>query len=225
MQQFFSCGMKGRMDDVRAFLDRLIRERGEDYLSLSRLLGRNAAYVQQFVKRGVPRKLAEDDRRTLAAYFGIDERRLGAKVSAVPLGNRMTMVPQLALGASAGPGALAGDEAASAQFGFDPAWLRRMTNNPGGLSMIRVEGDSMEPTLADGDDILIDTSAAGDRVRDGIYVLRVDDALIVKRLAVNPVDRKYTIRSDNDAYPDWADVDPAGVAVIGRVIWAGRKVR
>ena len=52
--------------DPRANLDRLIRERGEDYVGLSRLLGRNAAYVQQYIKRGTPRRLAEDDRRLLA---------------------------------------------------------------------------------------------------------------------------------------------------------------
>ncbi len=44
-------------DDARANLDRLIRERGETYGGISKLLGRNAAYIQQFVKRGSPRKL------------------------------------------------------------------------------------------------------------------------------------------------------------------------
>ena len=44
---------------------------------MSRLLGRNPTYGQQFVKRGVPRRLSEDDRRKLAAHFGIAERLLG----------------------------------------------------------------------------------------------------------------------------------------------------
>ena len=59
-------------------LETLIVDRGEDFASLSRLLGRNAAYVQQFIKRGTPKKLAEDDRRTLARYFGVEETLLGA---------------------------------------------------------------------------------------------------------------------------------------------------
>ena len=58
------------MLDARAELQRLIDERREDYASLSRLLGRNAAYVQQYMKRGSPKKLPEDERRTLARYFG-----------------------------------------------------------------------------------------------------------------------------------------------------------
>ena len=82
----------------------------------------------------------------------------------------------------------------------------------------------MVPTLSDGDDIMVDRSDAGDRVRDGIYVLRVDDALLVKRLAIDPVSRRLAIRSDNRMHPDWPDCDPHAVAIIGRVIWAGRRI-
>ena len=65
--------------DTRLALDQLIRERGEDYASLSRLIGRNSAYIQQFIKRGVPRKLDEDDRRILADYFGVSQHFLDRK--------------------------------------------------------------------------------------------------------------------------------------------------
>jgi phage repressor protein C with HTH and peptisase S24 domain len=82
----------------------------------------------------------------------------------------------------------------------------------------------MQPTLIDGDDILVDQGDAAERLRDGIYVLRVDDALLVKRLARNPANGRISIRSDNPAYPSWEDCDPADMAVIGRVIWAGRRL-
>ena len=49
-------------EDPRALLERLIRERREDYAGLSRLIGRNPAYVQQYIKRGTPRRLSEGDR-------------------------------------------------------------------------------------------------------------------------------------------------------------------
>jgi Peptidase S24-like len=213
------------MDDIRNTLDQLIREHGADYISVSKLLGRNAAYIQQFIKRGVPRKLDEDDRRTLASYFGVAEKILGAPESPIFAPDPMKRVPRFALGASAGPGAVGDDEPELGQFGFDAKWLRDLTANPESLSGIRVAGDSMEPTLTDGDEILVDGSDTTNRIRDGIYVLRVDDVLIVKRLAISPVDRRYTIRSDNPTYPDWEGVDPATVTVIGRVLWAGRKVR
>ena len=82
----------------------------------------------------------------------------------------------------------------------------------------------MAPTLNAGDDILVDLCDCGERLRDGIYVLRVDDALLVKRLAINPLGRRVTVQSDNASYPDWPDCELAEINCIGRVIWSGRKI-
>ena len=41
------------MSDPRQVIERLCAERGEDFASLSRMLGKNSAYIQQFVRRGV----------------------------------------------------------------------------------------------------------------------------------------------------------------------------
>jgi len=65
------------MYNGRDELERLIQEHGENYTSLSRLLNRNAAYIQQFIKRGSPQRLAEEDRRILARHFGVSEALLG----------------------------------------------------------------------------------------------------------------------------------------------------
>jgi phage repressor protein C with HTH and peptisase S24 domain len=211
--------------DPRAELQRLIEERREDYSGLSRLIGRNAAYIQQYIKRGTPKRLTEEDRRLLARYFGVAETLLGAP-EPEPAGREEApvVVPQYDLGASAGPGALPGDERARSHLAFDSKWLRRLAADPKQLSMIRVEGDSMLPTLADGDEILVDRGDSADRLRDGIYVLRMEGALIVKRLALNPAGRRISVKSDNPAYPSWTDCDPADIDVIGRVAWVGRKV-
>lgn len=56
----------------------MAEERGVSLAALSLMLDRNVAYLQQFVTKGSPKRLAEDDRRLLAMFFGIDERRLGA---------------------------------------------------------------------------------------------------------------------------------------------------
>lgn len=218
--------------DPRAALDALIHEKGEDYASLSRMLGRNAAYIQQFIKRGTPRRLAEEDRRLLARYFRVEEAVLGGPSasggagasSSARGGGGLVRVPRVSVDASAGPGAIAQEERPVGALGFDPLWLRRQGLDPAMLSVIAVVGDSMVPTLGDGDDILVDRADAGARLRDGIYVLRVDDALWVKRVAMNPAGRRFTIRSDNPAYPAWPDCDPADVAVIGRVVWFGRRL-
>lgn len=214
------------MENVRDTLDRLIRDRGEDYAALSRLIGRNPAYIQQFIRRGSPRKLAEDDRKLLARYLGVDESLLGGPVAA-PVAGDLISVPRLAVEASAGPGALASREETISRFGFDARWLRGVASAPQNVSAIAVRGESMLPTLSEGDEILVDRGDAADRLRDGIYVLRVEEALLVKRIALNPAGlggRRLSIRSDNPAYPDWEDCDPATVEIIGRVIWVGRRM-
>jgi len=211
--------------DPRATLDRLIRERGEDYAGLSRLLGRNAAYVQQYIKRGTPRRLAEEDRRLLARYLGVDEGMLGGPPLSTRIEAGLVSVPRLDVDASAGAGTLDADERRLGRIGFDATWLRRL--GLGGassrLSLIRVGGDSMAPTLADGDEILVDHDDGAGRLRDGIYVLRIEGALVVKRLAVGPGGR-LNVRSDNEAYPGWPDVEPGAVDVVGRVMWVGRRL-
>ena len=65
------------MNDPRLVLERLCAERGEDFAGLSRMLGRNPAYIQQFVRRGVPKRLKEEERRKLARYFAVPEALLG----------------------------------------------------------------------------------------------------------------------------------------------------
>ena len=208
-------------EKARAALARLIDERGEDYAGLSRLIRRNSAYIQQYIKRGTPRRLAEPDRRLLARYFGVEESVLGGLATA-PRG--LAPVARLDVDASAGAGAFEGDESREGHIAFDPLWLRRVARGaPDLLSIIRVAGDSMAPTLADGDDILVDRGDCAARLRDGIYVLRIDDALVVKRLAVSPA-RTVSIRSDNPAYPGWPDCDLGAVDVVGRVVSTGRRI-
>ena len=217
-------------------LERLCAERKENLAALSRMIGRNDAYIQQYLRKGTPRHLKERERRVLATYFKVPESMLGGlpEDSAAQFGE---LVPVLRTavrasagrgacpGGTAGPGALVEAESSRPYFGFDPAWLRLLTGSPASkLSVIRVEGDSMAPTLSAGDDILVDLADAADRLRDGIYVLRVDGALLVKRLAIHPVGRRVTVQSDNPAYSDLPDCSLDEIECIGRVIWAGRRI-
>lgn len=83
----------------------------------------------------------------------------------------------------------------------------------------------MFPTLNDGDDIMVDRSATTRAVSDGIYVLRRDDTLMVKRITVNPRGRSYNVSSDNPAYVSWPNCAASDIVLLGRVIWSGRKIR
>lgn len=207
----------------RAELERLIQSHGDDYSALSRLVGRNPAYIQQFIKRGSPKNLPERERSILARYYGVDPQLLGAPQEAGGKHDKLKLVPKLAVGASAGAGALADGEALAGKVGFDEQWLRKLGVEPRNVSLIRVDGDSMQPALNDGDDIMVDKGAALKPLRDGIHVIRIDGVLMVKRLARAPGGR-LSVLSDNPAYPSWPDRDPAEVQVVGRVVWVGRRL-
>jgi phage repressor protein C with HTH and peptisase S24 domain len=222
------------MFDARETLDSLIRRHNEDYASISKLLGRNPAYIQQYIRRGVPRKLDEEDRRLLANYFGVHERELGAPnmgketrlndIAKSPFMGEAILIPRLNVQASAGSGVYNDSEISEASIGFDARWLKLHNLAPNALSMIRVQGDSMLPTLAPDDEIMVNTADRHERLRDGIYVLRIDDVLWVKRLAVNPLTHSFIVKSDNLAYPEWKDCDVHSIDIIGRVVWTGRKL-
>ncbi|WP_447760323.1 S24 family peptidase [Sphingopyxis panaciterrae] len=216
--------------DPRTALDRLLTEKGIDYAQLSARIGRNPAYIQQFIKRGSPRRLAEQDRARIAAYLGVSEALLGGAVQRVATpararGSDMVLVPKLAIGASAGAGASVEGEPVEGEVAFDPKWLRGLGADLRALSIIRVEGDSMAPTLNDGDDILVDGGDAAGRLRDGIYVLRMDDVLMVKRVSRAPGQGRISVISDNPHYRSWDDLPMATVQLVGRVVWTGRRVR
>lgn len=214
------------LPNPREYLESLCAQRGENFAALSRLVGRNPAYIQQYVRKGTPRALPERERRILARYFDIPEASLGgADAEGAPDFGALVPVQRAEVFASAGPGIMPDGERRRPYFGFDQQWLRRLTSSSAEqLEVIRVEGDSMAPTLNAGDDILIDLGDSGERLRDGIYVLRVDGTLLVKRLAIHPVGRRVTVQSDNPAYGDLPDCGLDEIQVIGRVIWAGRRV-
>src|SRR5947209_18549247 len=99
------------INDPRVVLERLCAERGEDFSGLSRMLGRNSAYIQQFVRRGVPKRLGEDERRKLARYFGISETLLGGIASDTPdAADDLVSVKRHPVTVSAGPGAIVTEE-------------------------------------------------------------------------------------------------------------------
>lgn len=212
--------------DARQMLKRTAKERGEPLSALSVFIGRSRSYLQQFVERGSPKRLEAKDRDLLARYLQIDEELLGGPPSDNPERAGAVRVPRLAVQASAGQGRLVDGEQAIGARWFDRAWLRKICRGkPSELSIITVSGDSMSPTLVDGDEVLVDPADVAQGVRDGIYVLRRDDQLMVKRVALTPNAGALAIISDNPAYPTWRDCAPGSVDVLARVVWFARELR
>ena len=207
--------------DPRERLTELAASRNASLAALSRMIGRNSSYLQQFVTKGSPRKLEEEDRRKLADFFAVAESELGAPEDrgGEPRGEFVD-IPRLPLEASAGPGATPAQEIPFDSFRFSRRWLREQGLEPGQLSAIRVMGDSMDPLLRDGDEILVDRTPRP--FREGVHVVRLGDALHVKLLQAVPPGRLRLI-SKNPAYVP-VEVAMTDVVVVGRVVWKGGRV-
>ena len=65
-------------DDARDNLDALVRQRGEQYAPLSRMIGQQDAYLRRWVRGDSCDRLPDKARYDLARHFGVDARMLGA---------------------------------------------------------------------------------------------------------------------------------------------------
>lgn len=126
--------------------------------------------------------------------------------------------------ASAGGGALVGEENLHGHLAFRAEWVREMGLDMARCAALSVRGDSMEPTLADGDTILVDLSQRDGA--DGIFCLRVGDTLLVKRVQ-HRLDGSLSVISDNPAYsPELLHPgEQSAFEVLGAVVWAGKTLR
>ncbi|APF87588.1 helix-turn-helix transcriptional regulator [Ralstonia solanacearum] len=117
-------------------------------------------------------------------------------------------------------------EKAVFSLAFRRYWVEKyLRANSRDLSVINVTGDSMYPLLHERDNILIDHSQ--NTANDGIYVLRVDKQILLKRTQRLSKDKLLLI-SENPAYKpiewDFGDPNQTDWAIIGRVVWCGRQM-
>lgn len=119
---------------------------------------------------------------------------------------------------SAGPGSLLDEEPEFiGHHMIEGRWLRTVTSTaPENLTIVRVRGDSMDPTLKANDWVLVDTHQK-EVPPEGVFALRYDGTVVVKRLDVDFRNRAIEIMSDNALYKD-RGADPEDINIIGRVV-------
>ena len=126
---------------------------------------------------------------------------------------------------SAGDGSLIQMEEEKGKFPFDRAYFKRTLNiDPRYAVIVDVEGDSMYPTFAPNDPVMVNI-AQPQSIVDGVWVVRINETTLVKRIQQLP-DGILRVISDNPSYEaftfDMKEEQP-DFALIGRVIWAPRQ--
>ncbi|MFG6104894.1 LexA family transcriptional regulator [Leptothoe sp. EHU-05/26/07-4] len=110
---------------------------------------------------------------------------------------------------------------------FEAGWLQaEFPNSFENLLLTQVKDESMEPTLKRGDLILVDTTdRALDAIDHGIYLLKLEDRILIKRLQYW-VNNKMQMLSDNPTYKNFAidlSENSSGLSIMGKVVWVGCK--
>jgi len=230
-----------KTDPVRQRIRDLLRERDATMREASLAIGRGSSYVHQFLERGTPKVLRSRDRSALAEWLDCDPeslrqdfvpRRRPARPR-VPrfkppqLPNApVSAVREMAVDASAGPGALNEDNAAEAARWYMPDAMIRHEGRtaPGNLRILGARGDSMEPFIGEGDRIVVDISRRTP-VTGEMVVLWDGAGLVVKRVEMLARSEPPAIRllsANPDYEPYTCLIDEAHI--VGKVIWTIRKV-
>jgi phage repressor protein C with HTH and peptisase S24 domain len=141
------------------------------------------------------------------------------------IGADFTMVPRYGVEASAGGGSIIERESEIGRIAFRNDWIKQKGFVAKDLVVIRITGDSMEPTIKDGALVLVDTRQENPKA-DGIYILQNDGHLQAKRIQIDFINTGVTILSDNPSYSP-VPLDKNQVErlyIIGKVVWAGQEV-
>lgn len=117
------------------------------------------------------------------------------------------------ISASAGFGCLNGDYCQSSVVYVDKNLFPKVSSKK--IEAIRVHGDSMEPTISNGDMIFVDKLQH--EIKNGkIYIIRMNEEIFVKRIFSAP--KGIIIKSDNQNYPSF-EVQVPDIKIIGQVIY------
>ncbi|MFV1919160.1 S24 family peptidase [Sphingomonas sp. MJ1 (PH-R8)] len=105
---------------------------------------------------------------------------------------------------------------------FPQEWVQTITLSPAELlTWTRGRGDSMLPTIDDGDLVLLDRSQREVKEQDALWAYTIGDIAAIKRLRVKG--DRYQIFSDNPAVaPDEEPID--FVNIVARVVFVGKRL-
>lgn len=217
---------EGFVDFVLDNLRRVTKTRNNG--ELAQVLGVSPSTVSTWKKRNtvpyreIVRYCLLNEIEIEFAIFG--ETANPPKADAAWLEN-FVVVRRYGVEASAGHGSIVNDEEILEYMAFQRQWLRTIGVTPDSAIVLTARGDSMEPLISSGDLVVVDESKKD--LTDGIFVLRLDSHLIIKRVQ-NLLDGRWLLKSENEAYdPITISTDQAeDLHVVGRAryTWAGRRL-
>lgn len=204
-------------EEIRQHIDRLIKSQGKKYRQLSLAMGKNEAYLHQYINKHSPARLPEEQRRILAQMLEVDEQQL-TDISLPESQSTIFGSENISLDIlSAQSGQKTGIWSVS-----DEQYHRFTFANPQNIKMLSVRGDLMSPTLQDGDFVLADTSQRT-LTTDGLFWVNIRGNLCIRRLQQTEPDA-VSIISDNMRYATVV-ANKDEIQIAGKIIWIFKSER
>jgi phage repressor protein C with HTH and peptisase S24 domain len=166
-----------------------------------------------------PFGITEERQEQLYSYVKSATGQYGIQPDEAP--DEFVFINQVNGKISAGAG-LSPDNTINMRLAFRKEWLKRK-GDPLKMSLIKISGDSMEPTLLSGDLVLIDHSRTIVASHGGIYAISIDHEILIKRLQLLFQAGKILVISDNKQYPP-QEIDTDKITINGKVIWYAREI-
>ena len=193
------------------------------------LTGKSASHIYK-ICRGMSRP-SMAYLQELYAEYKVDltwlltgEHSEGAQVAGTPSNSDLVFAPMFDVQASAGMGSEVQAEDIEDYFAFNKSFLSRQLNVSGEeLVLVTISGDSMLPTLHDGDRVLVDMSQK-EVNHEGLYLLQSEDGLMAKRLSDKQ--GELSVISDNLEFDNWTIPAQGREAnpVAGKIVWCARAI-
>lgn len=160
--------------------------------------------------------LGETDDPNEGALRSTDKQAIAEKLG-------LWLVPEMEMSFAMGSGSFLEVFEQRGNRAFDREWLRTVSaGNLDKLFVAQGDGDSMEPTLRDGDIVLIDGSQRVIDRPDRIWAVTYGGLGMIKRVRRLP-GGTFELMSDNASVrPIAANEDE--MHVVGRVVWIGRRI-
>jgi SOS-response transcriptional repressor LexA len=181
------------------------------------------AVVRSDEKRTKPNiERAKEIAEALGLEFYIGPPRKALPVYTVALdGADYAPIPRVDARLAAGGGAINDQVEELGALAFRRDWLRDRDISPDKACLLRVTGDSMAPTLRDGDLVMIDERRKTIRNRHVYALVDIDGAARVKRLDHIP-DQLIILSSDNPAHPAETRQGPDmnRLRILGEIVWS-----
>ena len=214
--------------DIRDRLKSARKLAGISQLKLSEAIGCTRAAVTMW-ESGVTKKIdgvllvrAAKELRVRPEWLAVGEEPMRSFDE-----EEFAMVPRHDIAASMGAGAEVYSEQIVEHLAFKVKWLSEYGLDRHNLALISAVGDSMEPTITEGDLLLVDKRPSEiQQLKNGtIYVLRIDAQLYAKRIQ-RKMDGSIAIMSDNKIYSEETVSAERlnDLHIIGRVAWIGRAI-